>query len=81
MEFVVVLEPDMEGKNYVAFCPTLPGCFSQGDTREEALANIKEAWGRKPRSPFPKHQALKRQQTPFPTPIVLLFKASFKGFS
>ncbi|WXG42332.1 MAG: type II toxin-antitoxin system HicB family antitoxin [Candidatus Freyarchaeum deiterrae] len=42
-EFVVVLEPDVEGKGYVAFCPTLPGCFSQGDTREEALANIKEA--------------------------------------
>jgi len=28
---------------YVAFCPTLPGCFSQGDTKEGALANIKEA--------------------------------------
>nr|MDO8081037.1 type II toxin-antitoxin system HicB family antitoxin [Candidatus Freyarchaeota archaeon] len=43
MEFVVVLEPDVEGKGYVTFCPTLPGCFSQGDTREEALANIREA--------------------------------------
>ena len=43
MEYFVVLEPDTDGKGYVAFCPTLPGCFSQGDTREEALANIKEA--------------------------------------
>ena len=43
IDYVVVLEPDAEGKGYVAFCPTLPGCFSQGDTREEALANIKEA--------------------------------------
>ena len=43
MEYIVVLEPDVEGKGYVAFCPTLPGCLSQGDTRDEALANIKEA--------------------------------------
>ncbi len=28
---------------WVAECPSLPGCFSQGDTKEEAIANIKEA--------------------------------------
>jgi predicted RNase H-like HicB family nuclease len=28
---------------YVAECPSLPGCISQGKTREEAIANIKEA--------------------------------------
>lgn len=28
---------------YVAECPSLPGCISQGKTREEAVANIKEA--------------------------------------
>ncbi len=43
MEYIVVLEPDMDGKGFVAFCPALPGCFSQGDTRVEVLANITEA--------------------------------------
>jgi predicted RNase H-like HicB family nuclease len=28
---------------FVADCPSLPGCISQGKTREEAIANIKEA--------------------------------------
>ncbi|MDO9300732.1 MAG: type II toxin-antitoxin system HicB family antitoxin [Anaerolineales bacterium] len=28
---------------FVAECPSLPGCISQGQTREEAVANIKEA--------------------------------------
>jgi predicted RNase H-like HicB family nuclease len=28
---------------FVAECPSLPGCISQGETREEAIANIKEA--------------------------------------
>jgi predicted RNase H-like HicB family nuclease len=38
----VVLYPGEDGY-VVAECPSLPGCFSQGLTREEALANIKEA--------------------------------------
>jgi predicted RNase H-like HicB family nuclease len=42
MDFKVVLEPDPEG-GYVVICPTLPGCYSQGDTLDEALANIREA--------------------------------------
>ncbi len=28
---------------FVAECPSLPGCISQGESREEAIANIKEA--------------------------------------
>ena len=40
--FPVVLLPQPEG-GYFVQCPTLPGCYSQGDTVEEALANIKEA--------------------------------------
>jgi predicted RNase H-like HicB family nuclease len=28
---------------WIAECPSLPGCVSQGETKEEALANIKEA--------------------------------------
>ena len=42
MKLKVVLEPSEEG-GYSVFVPTLPGCISEGDTREEALANIKEA--------------------------------------
>jgi len=42
VDFNVVLEPDPEG-GYVVYCPSLPGCYSQGDTVDEALANIREA--------------------------------------
>jgi predicted RNase H-like HicB family nuclease len=42
MTFVVVLEEGEDGF-IVAECPALPGCVSQGHTREEALANIREA--------------------------------------
>ena len=38
----VILHPAEEGGYWVEV-PSLPGCVSQGDTREEALANIKEA--------------------------------------
>ena len=40
-EFPVVMEKDREG--YFASCPVLQGCYSQGDTYEEALANIRDA--------------------------------------
>lgn len=43
MEYRIVLEPDPEDGGYVAHCPALPGCYSQGDTKEEALSNISEA--------------------------------------
>ena len=43
MRFKVVIEKDEEVGGYVVSCPSLPGCFSQGDTVEEALENIKEA--------------------------------------
>lgn len=42
MRFRVVIEPDEDGK-FVAHCPTLPGCWSQGDSREEAKINITDA--------------------------------------
>jgi predicted RNase H-like HicB family nuclease len=42
MKFRVELIPEKEG-GFSAVCPELPGCQSQGETREEALANIKEA--------------------------------------
>lgn len=39
--FSVVVEKDKEG--YFAFCPELQGCYTQGDTYEETLENIKDA--------------------------------------
>ena len=42
MKLPVVLIPGEDGY-IVAECPVLPGCISQGKTREETLANIKEA--------------------------------------
>jgi predicted RNase H-like HicB family nuclease len=42
MEFRILIEPDEDGV-FVAECPTLPGCISQGNTREEAIENIKDA--------------------------------------
>jgi len=42
MKFRVVLEPSEEG-GYTVSVPSLPGCVSEGNTREEALKNIREA--------------------------------------
>jgi len=42
MRYTVLLEPEDDG-GFVVSVPALPGCISQGDTREEALANIREA--------------------------------------
>ncbi len=42
VDFKVLLEPAEEG-GYVVSCPSLPGCYSQGETPEEALENIREA--------------------------------------
>lgn len=42
-DFKVLLEPDEEDGGYVVSCPALAGCYSQGDTVDEALENIKEA--------------------------------------
>lgn len=42
MKFTVVLEQEPDG-GYVVSVPALPGCNSQGDTLDEALANIREA--------------------------------------
>lgn len=43
MRFKIILEEDEEVGGFIASFPGLPGCFSQGDTVEEAIENIKEA--------------------------------------
>ncbi len=42
MKLKVVLEPSQEG-GFTTYVPSLPGCISEGDTKEEALKNIREA--------------------------------------
>ena len=42
MKYRIVIEQDEDGV-FVAEAPALPGCVSQGMTREEALANVKDA--------------------------------------
>ena len=42
MKMRVLIEQDEDGR-FVATCPTLPGCLSEGATRGEALANIQDA--------------------------------------
>ncbi len=42
MKLRIVLEPSDEG-GYTVFVPSLPGCISEGNSKEEALTNIREA--------------------------------------
>lgn len=42
MKYRVLIQQDEDGV-YVAECPSLPGCLSQGSTRDEARENIQEA--------------------------------------
>ena len=39
----VILHPDHEDGGWVAEVPSLPGCISEGETRDEALANARDA--------------------------------------
>ncbi len=42
MKLTIILEPQEEG-GFTVYVPSLPGCISQGNTKQEALKNIKEA--------------------------------------
>jgi predicted RNase H-like HicB family nuclease len=46
MRFKIILKEDEEVGGFIASCPGLPGCFSQGDTVEEAIDNIKKQFKR-----------------------------------
>ena len=61
MRYRIVIEPDEDGV-FVAECPSLPGCISQGKTRAEALENIKDAI----RGYL---ESLKKHGEPIPPPI------------
>lgn len=43
MRYPVVVMPDSEDGGFVVECPAIPGCVSEGDTVEEAMANIRDA--------------------------------------
>ena len=43
MKLSINLQYDFEYRGFVVDCPSLPGCMSQGKTRNEALKNIREA--------------------------------------
>ena len=61
MKYRILIEQDEDGK-YVATCPSLPGCISQGDTREQAKANIVDAIGGY-------LESLRKHAEPVPPPI------------
>jgi len=42
MKYRILIEQDEDGV-FVAECPSLPGCISQGKTRKEAIENIQDA--------------------------------------
>lgn len=42
MDFIVTLEQDEDGV-WIAECPAIPGCVSQGSTQDEAVENVRKA--------------------------------------
>ena len=61
MNYRILIEQDEDGI-FVAECPSLPGCISQGKTRSEAIENIKDAI-------YCYIQSLKKHNEPVPPSI------------
>jgi len=62
MRYRVLIQQDEDGV-YVAEVPALPGCLSQGSTREEAVANVREAMAAY-------LESLEEHGEPVPPPII-----------
>ena len=62
MRFTIEIERD-EDEKFCVSCPALPGCHSQGATRDEAVANIKEAITLY-------LEDLEENGEPFPSPVI-----------
>ena len=43
VEYTIILDPDEEGQGYTVQVPALPGCITQGRTKEVAIERAKEA--------------------------------------
>ncbi len=43
MRYTIILDPDPEEGGFTVTVPSLPGCITEGDSYEEALANAREA--------------------------------------
>jgi predicted RNase H-like HicB family nuclease len=43
MEYTIILEPSAEGEGFTVLVPALPGCITQGRSRDEAIDRAKEA--------------------------------------
>ena len=43
MEYTIILDPDEESQGYTVTVPALPGCITQGRTKEEAIGRAREA--------------------------------------
>lgn len=61
MKYRIVIEKDEDGA-FVVECPSLPGCISQGKTKEEAIRNIKDAM-------TGYLESLKKHDEPIPPPM------------
>ena len=61
MKYRILIEQDEDGF-FIAECPSLPGCISQGGTREGAIANIQDAIKGY-------IESLKKHDEPIPPPI------------
>jgi len=62
MKYRVLIEQDEDGI-FIAECPSLPGCISQGKTRKEALDNIQDAIKGY-------LESLKKHNEPIPPPLM-----------
>jgi len=69
-DYRVILEPEEEG-GYSVWVPALPGCVSQGDSPEEALANTLTLWGYEAIAALDGEEALQKVAAEHPDLLIL----------